>query len=177
VKREKDGWQDMWKVVKRIWCNSLHRSSRGSTLVEVVIAVVILGLITSSVPPVLILLNDQQFKWNEQTIAESLVRTQIEYIKGSPYIYGNATVPNPVYEKVPVPSDGYSINVTARPIIIIPLPAPTPTPGPNPAPTPIHQYVNFSQPGAVDVGIQEITVQVYHLDKLLISVKNYKVDR
>ena len=61
VKREKDGWQDMWKVVKRIWGSSLHRSSRGSTLVEVVIAVAILGLITSSVPPVLIMLNNQQF--------------------------------------------------------------------------------------------------------------------
>ena len=167
----------MWKVVKRIWCNSLHRNSRGSTLVEVVIAVVILGLITSSVPPVLIMLNNQQFKWNEQTIAESLVRTQIEYIKGSPYIYGNTTVPNPVYATVPVPSDGYRINVTARPIIITPILAPTPTPGPNPAPTPVHQYVDFTQVGASDVGIQEITVQVYHLDKLVLSVKAYKVDR
>jgi type II secretory pathway pseudopilin PulG len=177
VKREKDGWQDMWKVVKRIWGNSLHRSSRGATLVEVVIAVVVLGLITSSVPPVLIMLNNQQFKWNEQTIAESLVRSQIEYLKGSPYIYGNATVPNPVYETVSVPTDGYRINVTARPIMIIPIPAPTPTPGPSPAPTPVHQYVDFGQVGASDVGIQEITVQVYHLNKLILSVKTYKVDR
>jgi type II secretory pathway pseudopilin PulG len=167
----------MWKVVKRIWCSSVHRSSRGAALIEVVIAVVVLGLITSSVPPVLILLNNQQFKWNEQTIAESLVRTQIEYIKGSPYISGNATVPNPAYATVPVPSDGYRINVISRPIIIIPIPVPTPTPGPGPAPTPVHQYVDFIQPDASDVGIQEITVEVYHLDKLLLSVKNYKVNR
>jgi type II secretory pathway pseudopilin PulG len=167
----------MWKVVKRIWCNSLHRSSRGATLVEAVIAIVVLGLITSSVPPVLIMLNNQQYRWNEQTVAESLVRTQIEYIKGCPYIYGNATVPNPVYPTVPVPSDGYVINVIARPIIITPLPAPTPTPGPSPAPTPVHQYVDFTQPGASDVGIQELTVQVYHENKLVLSVMAYKVDR
>ncbi len=175
--REKDGWQDMWKLGKKICRKGLHRSSRGATLVEVVIAVVVLGLITSSVPPVLILLNNQQFKWNEQTVAESLVRTQIEYIKGCPYIYGNATVPNPVYATVPVPSDGYLIDVTARPIIITPIPAPTPTPGPSPAPTPVHQYVDFTQVGAKDMGIQEITVEVYHLNKLVLSVKDYKVDR
>ncbi len=167
----------MWKVVKRIWCNRLHRSSRGATLVEVVIAIVVLGLITSSVPPVLIMLNNQQYRWNEQTIAESLVRTQIEYIKGCPYIYGNATVPNPVYPTVAVPTDGYLINVIARPIMIIPLAAPTPTPGPSPAPTPVHQYVDFTQAGASDVGIQELTVQVYHENKLVLSVIAYKVDR
>jgi type II secretory pathway pseudopilin PulG len=165
----------MWKLGKRICCNSLHRSSKGATLVEVVIAIVVLGLITSSVPPVLILLNDQQFKWNEQTVAESLVRTQFEYIKGSPYIYGNATVPNPVYTTVPVPSDGYRIDVIARPVVI--LPAPTPSPMPSPAPTPIHQYVDFIQPGAKDLGMQEITVNVYHVDKLVLSAKAYKVDR
>ena len=150
----------MWKVVKRVWCNSLHRSSRGTTLVEVVIAVVILGLITSSVPPVLIMLNNQQFKWNEQTIAESLVRTQIEYIKGSPYIYGNTTVPNPVYATVPVPSDGYRINVIAQPIHID-------------SGTQVHSPL----PSGQDEGIQEITVQVYHVNKLVLSVKAYKVDR
>jgi type II secretory pathway pseudopilin PulG len=165
----------MWKLGKRICCNSLHRSSKGATLVEVVIAIVVLGLITSSVPPVLILLNDQQFKWNEQTVAESLIRTQFEYIKGSPYIYGNATVPNPVYTTVPVPSDGYRIDVIVRPILI--LPAPTPSPMPSPVPTPMHQYVDFDQPGAKDLGMQEITVNVYHVDKLVLSAKAYKVDR
>lgn len=175
----------MWKLGKRICCNSLHRSSRGATLVEVVIAIVVLGLITSSVPPVLILLNNSQFKWNEQTVAESLIRTQFEYIKGSPYIYGNATMANTEYYKtvldtdgnmtVLVPDEDYRIDVIARPVVI--LPAPTPSPMPSPAPTPIHQYVDFNQPDAKDVGIQEITVEVYHVDKLVLSAKNYKVDR
>jgi type II secretory pathway pseudopilin PulG len=172
-----DGWQDMWKLVKRICCNSLHRSSSGATFVEVVVAVVVLGLIAAAVTPAFIMLNKQEFKWNEQTVAESLVRTQIEYIKGSPYIYGNVTVPNPPYKSVVPPSDGYLINVIARPIIITPLPAPTPPPGPGPTPTPIHQYVDFGQPGATDVGIQEVTVEVYHEGKLVLSVKTYKVDR
>ena len=174
----------MWKHGKQIRCKSLHRSSRGATLVEVVIAIVVLGLITSSVPPVLILLNNSQFKWNEQTVAESLIRTQIEYIKGCPYIYGNATVPNPAYKTVLdadgnmtvlVPDEDYRIDVIARPVLI--LPAPTPSPMPSPAPTPVHQYVDFNQPGAEDLGMQEITVEVYHVDKLVLSAKNYKVDR
>lgn len=171
--REKDGWQDMWKLSKKICRKILHRSSRGTTLVEVVIAVAVLALITSSVPPVLILLNNQQFKWNEQTVAESLVRTQIEYIKGCPYIYGNITVPNPDYTTVPVPGDGYLIDVIARPILIIPVT----TPVPSPAPTPVHEYVDFGQPDAKDEGIQEITVEVYHVDRLVLSAKDYKVDR
>ena len=159
----------MWKHGKRICCNSLHRSSKGATLVEVVIAIVVLGLITSSVPPVLILLNNSQFKWNEQTVSESLVRTQIEYIKGSPYIYGNATVPNPVYKTVLdvegnmtalVPDEDYRIEVIAIPIQID-------------SGTRVHSPL----PSGQDKGIQEITVEVYHIDKLVLSVKNYKVDR
>jgi len=171
--RERDGWQDMWKLFKKTCRNSLHRSSRGTTLVEVVIAVVVLSLITSSVPPVLILLTNQQYKWNEQTVAESLVRTQFEYIKGCPYIYGNATVPNPEYTTVPVPSDGYRIDVTARPMLVIPVTSPIPSP----VPTPVHEYVDFNQPNAKDEGIQEITVEVYHEGKLVLSAKDYKVDR
>jgi len=159
----------MCKLVKRIRYNSLRRSSRGATLVEVVIAVVVLGLITSSVPPVLIMLNNQQFKWNEQTVAESLVRSQIEYIKGCPYIYGNATVPNPVYKTVLdtdgnmtalVPDEDYRINVIAQPIHID-------------SGTQVHSPL----PSGQDEGIQEITVQVYHVNKLVLSVKAYKVDR
>jgi len=176
----------MRKYARQLGFRALCSSGRGDTLLEVVIAVVILGLITASVPPVLMLLNYQQFKWNEQTTAESLARTQIEYMKGCPYYYGNATVPNPVYATVLdpdenmtvlVPDQDYRINVIARPIMIIPIPAPTPTPGPGPAPTPGHPYVDFTQPGASDVGIQEITVQVYHMNKLVLSVTAYKVDR
>ena len=175
----------MWKHGKRIFRKSIRRSSRGATLVEVVIAIVVLSLITASVPPVLIMLNNSQFRWNEQTVAESLVRTQIEYIKGCPYVYGNATMANTEYYKtvldtdgnmtVLVPDEDYRIDVIARPVVI--LPAPTPSPMPSPAPTPIHQYVDFIQPGAKDLGMQEITVEVYHLDKLVLSVKSYKVDR
>ena len=159
----------MCKLVKRIRYNSIQHSSRGATLVEVVIAVVVLGLITSSVPPVLIMLNNQQFRWNEQTVAESLVRSQIEYIKGCPYIYGNATVPNPVYKTVLdtdgnmtalVPDEDYRINVIAQPIHID-------------SGTQVHSPL----PSGQDEGIQEITVQVYHVNKLVLSVKAYKVDR
>jgi len=222
----------MWRLVKKICRKSLHSSSRGTTLVEVVIAVVVLGLITSSVPPVLILLNNQQFKWNEQTVAESLVRTQIEYIKGCPYIPGNASVPNPEYTTVPVPSDGYQIVVEAVPLKILDLEEVTGehlgrashgngddvftteqtivevdsvycggqvlSEGSSGYEIELgqvvikdddlegdvsidywyrpHVPVNFAD-SEQDQGLQEITVSVYHVGKLVLSAKNYKVDR
>lgn len=225
----------MWKLAKKMHRNNFHRSSKGAALVEVVIAVVVLGLITASVPPVLILLNEWQFKWNEQTTSESLIRTQIEYLKGSPYIYGNITVPNPAYKTVPVPIDGYSIELEAvptkvgretavenellgqakagngeevfvtynQPIMISPQP-PVVSLGIQPLTEGSdyeidngriiitnsslagnvyidywyvpHEPVNCAG-GEKDAGLQEITVEVYHVDKLVLSAQNYKVDR
>ena len=175
----------MWKDAKQIFRKSIRRSSRGATLVEVVIAIVVLSLITASVPPVLIMLNHYQFKWNEQTVAESLVRTQFEYIKSCLYVHGNEMMTSADYYKSVLKADGnmtalvpdedYRIEVIVHPIII--TPAPTPSPMPSPAPTPVHQYVYFDQPGDKDLGLQEITVEVYHVGKLVLSVTDYKVDR
>jgi len=182
----------MWKLGKRIWCNSLHRSSKGATLVEVVIAIVVLGLITASVPPVLIMLNNSQFRWNEQAVAESLVRTQFEHIKGCSYICANVnnsiseggvTVlkPSDSYMTVPVlPDNSYEVK-----IIVKPMQTDTST---NP---PGHLYLsegayqyecdgdgNFLKDADGRIlGIQEITVEVYHVGKLVISAKDYKVNR
>ena len=152
----------MWKLIRQIYRNSLHRSSEGTTLVEVIIAITILGLITSSILPALIILNKQEFKWNEKTVSESLIRTQVEYIKGCPYIYGNSSVPNPVYDTVLPPDPSYVIDVVAQPIHID---TSTDPPG----------HANL--PAGQDEGIQMITVQVNHVGKLVTSVTNYKVDR
>jgi type II secretory pathway pseudopilin PulG len=170
----------MWKHGKRICCNSLHRSSRGAALIEVVIAIVVLGLIMSSVPPVLILLNNSQFKWNEQTVSESLIRTQIEYIKGMDYndfinsvvIVGNGTGRHWELggnKTLDGPDPSYEIKVVVRPIHIDSSTVP-----------PGHSYLLPS--GAtdslseLDEGIEEITVGIYHVDmtKPVLSTTNYK---
>ncbi len=181
----------MWKHAKQIFRKRIHRSSRGATLVEVVIAIVVLGLMTSSVPPVLIMLNHSQFKWNEQAVAESLVRTQFEYIKGCPYICANVnnsileggiTVLDPLYsyETVPVPDSSYEIKLIVKPMQID---GSTDPPGHLYLSEGAYQYECDGDGKFLKdaegrlLGIQEITIEVYHVDKLVISAKNYKVNR
>ena len=182
----------MWKHGKRIFRKSIRRSSRGATLVEVVIAIVVLSLITASVPPVLIMLNNSQFRWNEQAVSESLVRTQFEHIKGCSYICANVnnsiseggvTVlkPSDSYMTVPVlPDNSYEVKIIVKPMQL--------DDSTNP---PRHLYLsegayqyecdgdgNFLKDAEGRLlGMQEITVEVYHVGKLVISAKDYKVNR
>lgn len=141
---------------------ALFRRGMGATLIEVVISIVVLGLITASVPPLLVLMVDAEFKRNEQRIAESMTRMQIEYIKSAEYVYGNVTNPNPEYVSVPVPNQSYAIDVIAQPIRIDPV-------------TQVHMVL----PSGQDEGIQEIIVGVYHIDMSnpVLRTRNYKVDR
>jgi len=183
----------MLKCMARVCPFTFLRSRRGSTLVEVMIAIAVLGLITSSVLPVFIMLNKAEFKWTQQTVAESLIRAQIEFIKGWPYVEGNSTnsiadgnieildPSNPdFYPIVKPPDDTYRIEVIAKPILI----DATTTPGNvTRSYLPAGQYEN-DQPQNKK-GIQEITVTVYHIDtngdsipdKQVTSVTNYKVNR
>jgi type II secretory pathway pseudopilin PulG len=150
----------MWKRLRQSSRRSLFGSSRGTTFVEVVIAIVVLGLITVSIAPTLMIINKAEFTRNEQKIAESLTRNQLEYIKSVPYIYGNATVPYPEYTEVTAPDATYEIELLVQPITINPE-------------TQEHEDLPVGQ----DEGIQEITVKIYHVDKLILTTRNYKVDR
>ena len=147
------------KRMGRVCRKALLGSSRGATLVEVVIAVVVLGLITASVAPVLVLITKSQFSWSEQRVAESLTRNQMEYVKVAAYIPGNET--SPQYAEVPVPDDSYDIVVVAQPI----------------DPETKAELPLESEPDVYDKGVQEITVSIYHVDRLVLQTRNYKVDR
>jgi type II secretory pathway pseudopilin PulG len=150
----------MFKIKKRLSQKHLLRDSKGTTFVEVVIAIVVLGLITASVIPTLLIINKAEFRRNEQKVAESLVRNQIEYIKSAPYVYGNETNPEPEYLLVPVPDGSYEIELLVQPVTIDPE-------------TQEHEAL----PAGQDEGIQEITVRIHHVDKMVLEAKNYKVDR
>ncbi len=150
----------MLKCIGRICPKNLFRGTKGVALVEVVIAVVVLGLITASVPPVMVLITNAEFRRNEQKVGESLTRNQIEYIKSASYIAGNDTNPEPEYALVPVPNETYDIEVMAVPITIDPV---------------TREHTEL--PEGEDEGIQEITVRVYHVDKLVVETRNYKVER
>jgi hypothetical protein len=148
-------------ALKGRWC--------GVALTEVVIAVVVLALIAASVPPVLVLLARFQYSWNEQRVAESLTRNHLEYVKVVPYVAGNSTNPSPDYmggnateQMPPVPNDNWEVIVVATPIVL------------NPDGT--SHPVDFGL-GEQDTGLQEISVQVEHVDRVILEGVAYKVDR
>jgi type II secretory pathway pseudopilin PulG len=150
----------MAKSIKWLCVKHLLGDSRGTTFVEVVIAIVVLGLIGASVIPTLLIMNKAEFTRDEQKVAESLARNQIEYIKSAPYVYANETNPYPEYALVPVPDGSYEIELFVQPITIDPE-------------TQEHEAL----PAGHDEGIQEITVRIYHVEKVVLETKNYKVDR
>jgi len=132
------------------------RGRTGVALTEAVVAVTVLALILATVPPVLVLLVQSQFHWSEQRVAESLSRNQVEYVKVAAYIPGNQTHPLPEYATVLTAGSTYDVNVIAQPI---------------------DPDTKLPLQGGDDEGMQEITVQVYHTERLVLQTVNYKIDR
>ena len=162
----------MLKRLKGSPRSNFLRSRVGFTLMEVVIAVAILALILAAVTPVLVLITNYRFHWNEQRVAENLARNHIEYVKVRPYIEANATDPNPVYvfgnePALAKPNASWDIYVTAVPVLLV-----TDATG-----NTTREVIDFDPLGEVDQGIQEIQVAVYHVDKLILETTDYKVDR
>lgn len=86
----------------------------------------------------------------------------MEYIKVISYEPGNGT--NPEYYMEPVEAytpDTYEIRVVAQPI----------------DPVTKEELPLVSEPDKYDKGLQEITVSIYHVDRLILRTTNYKVDR
>jgi len=134
----------------------LRQSSSGLGLIEIVISVALLGVITASIPPALIVITNNQFRWNEQRTAENLARNQIEYIKVTSYIAGNSTNPQPQYGLVTKPPDQWLVQVLAQPLdplTMLPLPS------------------------GQDQGIQKIRVTISHVNKSILTTADYKVNR
>ena len=146
----------MLKHVSQGWLKELARNYRGVALTEVSVAIVVLALILAAIPPVLVLILHSQFSWNEQRVAESLTRNQIEYIKAVQYIPGNATHPQPEYATVPKPNETYDIVIVAQPI---------------------DPSTKAPLPDGQDEDIQEIIIRIYHDDRLILQTTSYKVDR
>ena len=146
----------MCKRICKAVFTTLYRSSSGVALTEVVIAIVVLAFILASVPAVLVFVVNSQYTWNEQRVAESLSRNQVEYIKVAQYIQGNATHPLPQYAEVPTPNPSYDVDVVAQPI---------------------DASTKNALPEGQDEGMQEINIKIYHADKLVLQTTNYKIDR
>ncbi len=144
----------------------LNGKSKGFGLIEALIAMAILGAISAAFLNSLATAYKADTIANERTSAESLARSEFEYIKDSDYWnYGfSYEIPAPPGNTPPWDANhtdladtyqGYSVEVTGQQII----PA-THTP-----------Y------GGPDMGIQQITVEIYNQGKLLLSSSTYKIFR
>lgn len=142
-------------------------NSKGVSLIEVLIALAILGIIAVAFLGGLSTAYRAVVIASEQTNVESLTRSELEYVKNSPYWEFGFSYEIPATPDNPPPWDlprtaldshyaGYSLNVTGEPIdpdTYNPLPA------------------------GEDEGMQQIAVEVYHQGKLVLTTSSYKVNR
>jgi len=124
------------------------------------IAVIVLGLLTAAVPPVMMMMTRSEFSRNEHRVAEYITRSQMEYVKSLDYIAANATAPEPNYGTIPVPNTTYGITLAIQPVHIDPV-----------------TLAHAPLPDGEDEGIQEVTVTVYHADRQVLATRGYKANR
>ena len=163
----------MLKRIGRCLRSNLIRSSSGATFVEVVIAIVVLGLIAASIAPVMVVVVNAEFRRNELKIGEIMTRNQFEYVKSQDYIWGNTTYTYlPHYGEAAPVTESYFTKTKAVPVY---------WDGDS------YEPLDSGELGYVDdLGIQEITVTVFGFRvyqnqtddlKPLLETKDYKVAR
>ena len=149
---------------------------KGLTLIEVLIALAILAIAAVAFLTALTTGSGALIIADERTTAESLARTQLEYVKSQNYRLAANVTGEAIYNKTAVPQY-YTIKGLNRT-------------GYNNYPVIDYAYVNnniigvawntTTTPGhtsTTDTGIQIVTVIIYHKDKLILSTSTYKMNR
>ena len=122
----------------------------GFSLIEVLLAVALLGILGVSVPGALSGASRATITTNKHTTAETLARSQMDYIQNQPYDSVNAT---PNYAVIPDIPASYSID------------------------TPFASRLDPRGDGtANDDGLQEITVTVKQNDDIVFTLVDIKVN-
>lgn len=122
---------------------------KGFSLLEVLIALALSGILGMAVPGALSTANRTTIISNEHTISESLARSQMDYVQNQTY---DKTNNPPVYSVVSNLPTGYSITQTVARL--------------NPR----------GDSTANDDGLQKITVTVKHNEKIVFTLVDFKVD-
>jgi prepilin-type N-terminal cleavage/methylation domain-containing protein len=132
----------------------LLRNERGFTFIEVIISVALVGIIAGGFLSALAVSSHNTEISDERTTAESLARTEMEYVRNSVYVMArweyNLPDTRPSWDAshaLPAGAEGYSIHVAASPLRMI------------------------------DDGIQSIIVTVSHGGGVVFSLEDYKVIR
>lgn len=126
------------------------KSEKGFSLIEVVIAIGLLGILGTAIPGALSTANRTTIISNEHTMAESLARSQTDYVQNQTY---DSTDNPPVYTVLSNLPTGYSIV------------------------TPMAARLDPKGDGtANDDGLQQITVTVNHGTKIVYTLIDFKVN-
>ena len=144
---------------------ALMKNEKGFSIIEVTIAIALLGVIAVAFLSGLAAASKAIFIADERATAESLVRSQMEDVKNQDYI--TAAVGGEVtYAEITTPA-GYTIwsvnraGDTVEDIIGVPWDT--------------DPLVN--QPVVSDAGLQRIKLIIKHHDKEILALEDYKVDR
>ena len=126
------------------------KSQAGFSLIEVLLAVGLVGIFALAVPSALSGTSRATITANQHITAESLARSQMDSIQNQPYDSENAT---PVYSVIPDIPDSYSII------------------------TPMAARLDPRGDGTDnDDGLQEITVTVKRNDKIVFTLIDFKTN-
>jgi prepilin-type N-terminal cleavage/methylation domain-containing protein len=148
------------------------KKEKGYSLIEVVLALALLGIVAIAFLSAMATGSRAIFIADEQATAESLARTQMEYVRGQEYIMavdydGTPGSGETIYEKITeIPADYTIMSIdrdgdTVVNIIGVPW-----------DPDPL-----INQPLVVDAGLQRIKLVVGHHGKELITLEGYKLIR
>ena len=145
-------------------------SQKGFGLTEVVIALAIFGIVGASIMFALNASSKTIVRAHELTVAESLTRTVVEYVKRSPY---DSTNDPPVYDSdalgVPVPG---AVNYPT----LLGLDG-DPYYGDYTVDVDIERLDPEGDGTGDDDGLQKITVEIKYHGRSVLTTEAYKVDR
>jgi prepilin-type N-terminal cleavage/methylation domain-containing protein len=130
-------------------------SSRGFTLIEVLIAIALIGIVSVAILGAISTSSKTVSLADERTTAESLARKQMEYIKGQGYNSTGSLVNLPTYQKIGGIPQGYSIWSVASNSSTIVISA-------NIVGIPWDSQTN--RPASKDDGLQKISLVIKHTD-------------
>ena len=126
------------------------KNQAGFSLIEVILALGLVSIFSVSIPSALSGTSRATMTTNKHITAESIARSQMDYVQKQPYDSANAT---PVYSVIPDIPDSYSIV------------------------TPMAERLDPRGDGTdTDDGLQEITVTVKQNGKIVYTLIDYKLN-
>jgi prepilin-type N-terminal cleavage/methylation domain-containing protein len=140
------------------------KSEKGFSLIEVIIAIALLGVISAAFFGALFTVSKATFTSDELATAESLARSQLEYVKNAPYQDGGFSYeipPDPPMTQPPPWDTTYTTLDSIYPGYSV--------------------GVNGTSLNSPDDGIQMITVIIYHNKDVdpepVVTLEGYKIQR